>query len=262
MEKEALSIVFACKKYHDYIYGRHFIVENDHKPLQSIFLKSINRASPRIQRFMLYLQRYDFTVNYIPGKQMIVADTLSRAPLKSTEPELSKIEINSHIHSVKSQLPISERKLEQISVETKKDPTLRQIVEYIQNQWPSKRSEVTNDVKPFYNIKNELTMINDLVYKSSRIVIPRSMRKEIKSKLHIGHLGIEIMRLRARDCVYWPGIDSEIEDLVSNCSSCLEYRNRIPKESLIEHDIPIKPWSKVGTDVFHLFRKHYVLVVD
>ena len=114
----------------------------------------------------------------------------------------------------------------------------------------------------FYNIKDELTTIDHVVYKGSRIVFPKSMRREIKRKLHIGHMGIDITRLRARECVYWPGIDSEISDIVSSCSPCLEYRNQIPKETLIEHDIPREPWSKVATDVFHLFGNHYVLVVD
>jgi hypothetical protein len=79
LEKETLSIVFSCKKYNQYIYGRKFIVENDHKPLKSIFNKSINKCPPRIQRFMLFLEKYDFRVDYIPGKDMIIAEALSRA---------------------------------------------------------------------------------------------------------------------------------------------------------------------------------------
>ena len=57
LEKEILSIVFACKKFHHYIYGQQFLIENDHKPLQSIFKKPFNKAPPRLQRFMLSLAK-------------------------------------------------------------------------------------------------------------------------------------------------------------------------------------------------------------
>ena len=68
LEKETLSIVFSCKKFHHYIYGQKFLIENDHKPLQSILKKLINKAPPRLQRFMLYLQRNNFKIQFIPGK--------------------------------------------------------------------------------------------------------------------------------------------------------------------------------------------------
>ena len=60
IEKETLSIVFGCKKFHEYLYGRKFTVENDHKPLKAIFNKPIHKSPPRIQHFSLFLQQYDF----------------------------------------------------------------------------------------------------------------------------------------------------------------------------------------------------------
>ena len=81
LERECLSIVFATERFNQYIFGQSFLVENDHQPLKSIFTKAINRAPPRIQRFLLRLQRYDFSMNYKPGKEIKVADTLSRAHL-------------------------------------------------------------------------------------------------------------------------------------------------------------------------------------
>jgi len=69
--------MFACERFHEYVYGQKFIVENDHKPLQSIFQKSIAKSPPRIQRFRLRLQRYDFNMNYTPGKDLHVSDALS-----------------------------------------------------------------------------------------------------------------------------------------------------------------------------------------
>ena len=77
-----LAICFACGKFHQYVYGKSIEVPTDHRPLESILKKPIAKASPRLQRMMLQLQRYTLEVKYIPGKYMYVADTLSRAFIK------------------------------------------------------------------------------------------------------------------------------------------------------------------------------------
>ena len=77
IEKETLAIVFGTQRFHDYVYGKHFTVESDHKPLQPIFTKPIANAPPRIQRFKL--QKYDMTIKFTPGKDLAIADALSRA---------------------------------------------------------------------------------------------------------------------------------------------------------------------------------------
>ena len=90
IERELLSIVFACNKYHQYIYGQKFEVYNDHLPLRSIFTKDIKNTPARLQRFLLRLQKYDFKMNYIAGSKLIVADALSRAPLRDDTPEIPR----------------------------------------------------------------------------------------------------------------------------------------------------------------------------
>ncbi|KAJ8250086.1 hypothetical protein COCON_G00233020 [Conger conger] len=79
IEKETLGAVFGCEKFHEYIYGRPVVLETDHKPLIAISKKGLGEAPPRIQRLLLRLQKYDLTFKFIPGKQLIVADALSRA---------------------------------------------------------------------------------------------------------------------------------------------------------------------------------------
>ena len=70
------------------------------------------------------------------------------------------------------------------------------------------------------------------------------------------------IKLKARSSLYWPGIDSELEDTVKSCSLCQEYRNQQQSEPVLRHNIPALPWYKIGTDVFHLFNRHYLLIVD
>ena len=84
----------------------------------------------------------------------------------------------------------------------------------------------------------------------------------MKDIIHHGHNGIERCKNRARQSIYWPGINREIEDLVSRCSLCSTHRNKQQKEPLIEHEIPDTPWTKVASDLFTLCGHDYVIVTD
>jgi len=80
IEKEALAIVWGCQKFHDYIYGQPDVqVETDHKPIEILYKKPLASAPPHIQRMRLRTQKYDVKVTYKPGKELYIADTLSRA---------------------------------------------------------------------------------------------------------------------------------------------------------------------------------------
>jgi len=78
-KKELLAIVFSCERFRHYIYGKQVTVKTDHKPLIAIQKKAINTASKRLQRMMLCLQKYDLVFTYKLGKEMHIADALSRA---------------------------------------------------------------------------------------------------------------------------------------------------------------------------------------
>ena len=86
IERELLAIVWGTQKFHTYVYGRRVIVETDHKPLESIFRKPLNDAPPRLQRMLLKLTKYDLDVRYVPGKQQVIYDCLSSAPISDTAP--------------------------------------------------------------------------------------------------------------------------------------------------------------------------------
>ena len=262
IEKETLSVLFGCEKFHEFVYGQLFEVENDHQPLKSIFNKPISKAPPRIQRFLLRLYRYDFTLNNTPGKNMVVSDALSRAYLKDQKPEISDAEMNYMIHSVISSLPISDEKLKQFQTETSKDETLRTLHKYVMNGWPKNKNDINPTSMPYFNIRDEISVANGLVLKGERIIVPLSMRKEMKQIIHSGNQGIEKCKARAREALYWPGMSAEIADIVSACSTCQEHRNYQQCEELLKHEVPREPWIKVGADLFTLKRKNYLLVVD
>ena len=77
VEREMLAVVVACEKFHSYIFGKKFTAESDHKPVEMIHLKNLTAAPPRLQRMLLRIQRYDTTIKYIPGTEMLLADPMS-----------------------------------------------------------------------------------------------------------------------------------------------------------------------------------------
>ena len=88
IERECLAIVHGVQRFNHYLYGRRFRIITDHKPLEMILRKPIHAAPPRLQRMLLKLQGYDFTIVYRPGSEMVLADTLSRLPNTKKDHEL------------------------------------------------------------------------------------------------------------------------------------------------------------------------------
>ncbi len=127
IERELLAVVYGCEKFHTYLYGRHFVVESDHRPLEQIHKKNLDMAPPRLQRMLLRLQPYDCIIQYKPSKEMVIADTLSRLSPRDRD-EVPGMQVK--IHHVSE---FSAVELQKIKDETAKDETLqilsRQVVE-------------------------------------------------------------------------------------------------------------------------------------
>ena len=190
-----------------------------------------------------------------------VSDALSRAPIPVNISEISPDEIAYHVHTVINSIPISNTRLLQFQNETKTDEILQKVKNYVLYGWPDKQS-VDIDVAPYYPFKHEISFNYDLLLKGLRIIVPHALRREVKSMLHEGHLGIECCKRRARRSVFWPGLNKEIVNLVSSCQECLTHRNRLTPEPLMKHDVPEEPWIKVATDLFTIYGKDYVIVID
>ena len=112
-------------------------------------------APPRLQRMLLRLQKYDFTVKYRPGKEMVLADTLSRAHIQKLKPDASHMEdeIEYHAHSVLQRKPVSTDKMEEIREETSKDPTMMILINVIRRGWPQSRRQTPVEIHEFWNYR-------------------------------------------------------------------------------------------------------------
>lgn len=260
IEKELLAVVYGCNKFHQYIYGQTTKVETDHKPLEPIFKKPLHQTPLRLQRMLLQLQRYSLQVEYKPGKEMYLPDTLSRAYLNEEKEDLLDEELE--VSLLELDLPVSPEKLQQFQDATEQDAALQHLKTTVLQGWPEKKSQVPPEIREFWSYRDEITYMHQLLFRNQTLIVPKVLRTEMLKKIHQAHLGIIKCKQRAREILFWPGMGKEIEAMVSQCPTCNENRNSNTKQPLIPHEIPERPWAKVGADLFEFKNANYLLCVD
>ena len=80
-------------------------------------------------------------------------------------------------------------------------------------------------------------------------------------RIHEGHQGITKCRQRTKSSIWWPGLSRQLEDMIQSCRKCVEQRVQRP-DPLIPTAVPDRPWQVLGTDLFTLKGRTYLLVVD
>lgn len=264
VEKEALGLTWACERFKDFVIGKHFTLETDHKPLLSLLgSQALDALPPRIQRFKMRLMRYSYSIVHVPGKDLWVADTLSRAPVKQCELHEEREfweDTNIYVDAIMGNLPASTTYLGQLREDLKNDKVCSSVMKLCVEGWTehSRRDPI---LKRYWAERALLTVQDDLLLRGTRLVIPAAMRNGVLSKLHEGHLGLVKCRERARQSVWWPGLSNQLKELVLNCRTCLKERLN-PKEPLMPTQFPDRPWQRLGADLFMLGTKTYLLVVD
>ncbi|XP_044756800.1 uncharacterized protein K02A2.6-like [Coccinella septempunctata] len=262
IEKEMLAIVYGVKKFHQYVYGREIIVETDHKPLIHIFKKPLIDCPMRLQRMLLDLQVYNLKVVYKPGKEMYISDALSRIKMPYDSAKIFDNEYEAQLNYLKKNFPITETRLKQFEKETENDHELKIVSSYIKQGWPDSRTKCESNSKLYFNVRAELVMVDNLVYKGNCLVVPKSLRKDMLKLIHLSHMGITKCILKAKQYLYWPGMYREIENTVTSCEICQKYSKNNYKEPLKPHRVPDYPWQKLGCDLYELGRDKYLIVVD
>lgn len=274
LHREALAIVYSIKHFHQYLYGRKFILKTDCKPLTTIFGSKTGipqMTANRLQRWAIFLNEYDFKIQYVKSKDNCNADGLSRLPQPSSETDVNSVKssykksLNSsyeYLNFVKDNVPCLN--YFDVQKETAKDVVLSQVVQYCLNGWPTNtnNTELNEKIKPYKNRASELYVDRQCLMLGNRIVVPLSLRELILTELHASHLGIVKMKAIARSYVWWPKLDDEIEKLAKSCTLCLQNKDNPPRTTYV-WKWPAKPGQRVHID--HLGPIHgkvYLLITD
>ena len=265
IQKEAMAIIFALKKFHQFLFGRKFTLVTDHKPLVALFgpTKPIPAlAANRLARWAFTLSQYDYKIEYRKTSNHGNADALSRLPA-GADAVFDREESNADttlvctINMINQQ--IAPPNANALKKETEKDPVLIEVSKATKKGWPLVMSK-SEAIQPFARVKDDITWANGCLFYGSRVIVPQSLQPDILKILHLGHFGKERMKQLARTAVYWPGIDKDIINITRNCVSCNEHQRQQPTTTH-PWSLPDKPWSRVHIDHAVNFKGHQWLVV-
>ena len=257
--KEALALQFGCKKFHCYVYGKQLTIETDHQPLETIFKKTLSEAPIRLQKIFLEVLPYHPKIVYVKGKNMHIADILSR----DCEPVLSGAnETNQDLEVLAMWTIHPYNQLPRVKEETAKSSTMQDLIKFINQGWPQSKHNLSKSLQPFWNFRDELIYDNGVIFKGVKLVIPSSLTNDLINKIHIGHQGIQSCYNRARETMYWPNMLEDITDYIRLCRVCQSQSRAEIKEPIKSKHIPTRPWEVTAADHFEFKGNTYLVLGD
>lgn len=135
--------------------------------------------------------------------------------------------------------------LEEIKSASQADPEFDEVRKCLRTEeWPQ-----SPEIRPFYNVRHELSVQDTLLIRGTRIVMPRKLRQATLKLAHEGHQGVVKTKQLMREKVWWPGIDQEIESAIKQCIPCQVQRPKPPPEPLKMSTMPTEPWNVVYADL-------------
>ncbi|MCG8094404.1 MAG: DDE-type integrase/transposase/recombinase [Candidatus Thiodiazotropha endolucinida] len=268
-ERECLAIVYGVEHFHLFLFGKSFTLVTDHRPLTAIFgtqsKPKAKQQSLRLERWRLRLATYDFKVVYKKGELMI-SDYVSRHPIKdysnynSTEDYVRLIATNSTPKALN---------LSDVASATKNDKTLQNVILSVKtNRWNKKLCQINRAYGVFSKLSHEFTVVDidgsEVVLRGTRLVIPLSLQRHVVDLAHAGHLGIVKTKTLLREKVWFPFIDSVVEEKCKNCIPCLSVSPHNTPEPIKPSVLPNRPWEEVSIDFLGSIgtSNYFMVVID
>ena len=170
-----------------------------------------------------------------------------------------------YTYQITNQLCARSNSLQQIRTATQDDDELELLKHTITQGWPSNIKEVPSVIQSYWKFREELTIEDGIILKGTRIVIPAKKQEAVLKLIHERHVGLNKCKLCAKETVYWPGLNDQLEKLILNCELCLKYSQSKCKQKPIMslgQEIPLHPWTMLARDLFHFEGASYLLIVD
>ncbi|XP_068204834.1 uncharacterized protein [Palaemon carinicauda] len=266
IELEMLAVVWAMSKCRLYLAGlQHFTLMMDHRPLipilNSYTLDALENSL--LQCLKEKISPYIFTAVWRAGKLLCVPDALSRAPVShpTQEDEILGASSAAHLRTViamntvtlsdESSAQDADRILQDLCDAARTDPSYTRLLNCVTSGFPRNRYDLHNSLLPYWELRVDLYADGDLVLYGARVVVPVALRRRTLSHLHDSHRGVEATKRRARQSVFWPGIDSDIANTVGDCEAGQTLQPSQQQEPLLNDDNPTGPFEKQEDLLFY-----------
>ena len=273
IELEMLAVVWAVIKCKVFLAGLpRFTIVTDHHPLIPILnnhrLDEIE--NPRLQRLKAKIMSYGFTAEWVKGSLNHGPDALSRNPVSDPQPAEMLAERDqddtlaptvAEIRAVCTGHQESLR-LQDLRKHAEEDREYQQLKHYVQDGFPDHRGQLPGECRRYWGVRDQLSLDDDFVIYGCRLVIPHRLRPGILKELHESHQGIVRTKQRAQLAVYWPGIDNDIENVISSCVQCQACLPSHPQEPIVLKPVPERPFQELAVDFCSYAGNEFLIMVD
>ena len=200
-----------CEHFHLYVYGAHFTIVTEHKPLLGFSKTTRKHQHVSVDGNCACMLPYNFSLVYRPGRDAEnPADYMSRHPCQTES--LPHNIAEDYVNYISRNVIPKAMTIEEVKSATLQDPLMQILIQAIEtNQWDNP------ELKPFRNDKDELSVANGLVLRQTRVVIPPSLQQKSVDLAHDTHQGIVKTKSFIREKIWFPAIDRIVEDKVENC---------------------------------------------
>ena len=286
VEGEALAVVWALEDTRFFTVGcTDLHIQTDHRPLTKLLgdrtLDEMNNR--RLINLKERSMGWQFEIHHVPGRLIPASDATSRNPHNSLEDDgyddgisMSAVleairsfdEIDNSMEigivaAAKATLPpFQSITWERVKDETSRDIYLLQLIDMAENGFPDSPQLMPPQLLPYWRFRDELSAVDGVLMYGSRVVIPPQLREQVVVHLHSAHQGISQMNYRASDCVFWPGITSDIERARAKCTPCNVNAPSQSKMPPVEPFVPSLPFEAIASDFFQSQGKRFLLTVD
>ncbi|XP_032778719.2 uncharacterized protein K02A2.6-like [Daphnia magna] len=221
------------------------------------------------------MQRYSFTVRWIPGKENLMADALSRAPVHLASPNDELAEVPPSADACISLLAaitgsddsLSDPLLKEIVLTTATDPVMKALREMILAGFPNDKCNLLLGplpLRPFWCIRCRLSIdeSENLIMLGPRVVIPEAVRRKVLDKFLLMHQGATKLRQRAHLTMFWPSMDNDVVTAARTCHTCTEYLPSHPPEPLLPHARASRPFEFIHADLGCHNDRDFLILAD
>lgn len=238
VEREALAAVSVIKEFYPYLYGFQFKLITDHNPLTS--LKALKDPGGRLARWMMYLQQFDFQVEYRAGKNHGNADTMSRIPSSDLAMSVLIAELGGNVTEVQAAQSA--------------DPELVPIITALSNSNPPPRNIAPGLKRCFLNngLLRRTSQGSSTSTSHTQVILPSCLRQSALQQLHdfSGHLGVHKTMDKVKQRFYWPGYESDVTKWVAECCCCQQRKAPQPAQAAPLGTITANhPFEKLSWDI-------------